>query len=81
MLEASHPAFAFGENWLRFLTSLFDWPIEQATGIHGGARPKSDQDDPRVSCGPRVSELVFESALPSDSRRDQARHAGMMASI
>jgi SAM-dependent methyltransferase len=31
MLEASPPAFAFGENWSRFLTSLSDKQIEQAT--------------------------------------------------
>src|SRR5215813_9131926 len=32
MLEASSPAFAFGENWSHFLTSLSDRQIEQATG-------------------------------------------------
>jgi SAM-dependent methyltransferase len=31
MLEESSPAFAFGENWTRFLTSLSDTQIEQAT--------------------------------------------------
>ena len=30
MLEASPPAFAFGENWSRFLTSLSDKQIEQS---------------------------------------------------
>jgi 2-polyprenyl-6-hydroxyphenyl methylase/3-demethylubiquinone-9 3-methyltransferase len=31
MLEKSAPAFAFGENWARFLTSLSDAQIEEAT--------------------------------------------------
>jgi SAM-dependent methyltransferase len=31
MLEVAPPAFAFGENWSRFLTSLSDTQIEQAT--------------------------------------------------
>ena len=31
MLEKSAPAFAFGENWARFLTSLSDPQIEEAT--------------------------------------------------
>ena len=31
MLEKSAPAFAFGENWSRFLTSLSDPQIEEAT--------------------------------------------------
>jgi SAM-dependent methyltransferase len=31
MLKESSPAFAFGENWARFLTSLSDRQIEQST--------------------------------------------------
>jgi 2-polyprenyl-6-hydroxyphenyl methylase/3-demethylubiquinone-9 3-methyltransferase len=35
MLEKTAPAFAFGENWARFLTSLSDRQIEQATRAVG----------------------------------------------